>query len=450
LLDHGWRGLARRPLAMSPGREPIGVIGTGYVGLVTAAGFAHLGSEVYCIDIDVDKVARLRAGEIPIYEPGLAEMVVANRRRMHFSTEIADALEHSRLLFVAVGTPPTYSGDADLSAVHAVVDAIPASDAHALVMKSTVPAGTGASIKRVLAEQGKDALRYVSCPEFLKEGSAVKDFLAPDRVVIGDDGDWAGDAVVALYAPLHAPLVRTDIASAEMVKLASNAFLATKISFINEIANVCEETGADVIEVARGMGLDDRIGQKFLQAGIGFGGSCFPKDVNALKQLAGNSGYHFQLLNAVIEVNELQKRRVIGKLQKHLGTLVGRTICLLGLAFKPNTDDMREASSLVLSARLQADGAQVRVFDPVAEEEARTLIRGVYFATDALDAVEGADAVVLVTEWGEFLELDWAQVAERMAGTLVLDGRNALDSGAVAAAGLTYEGIGRGTLTCFP
>jgi UDPglucose 6-dehydrogenase len=435
---------------MSGGREPIGVIGTGYVGLVTAAGFAHLGSEVFCIDIDADKIARLQAGEIPIYEPGLEEMVAANGDRMHFSTNIADALKHARLLFVAVGTPPTYSGDADLSAVRAVVAAIPASDDHALVMKSTVPAGTGASIKRVLASSGKEQLRYVSCPEFLKEGSAVKDFLNPDRVVIGDDGDWAGDAVVELYAPLDAPLVRTDIASAEMVKLASNAFLATKISFINEIANVCEETGADVIEVARGMGLDDRIGHKFLQAGIGFGGSCFPKDVNALKQLAGNSGYHFQLLNAVIEVNELQKRRVIGKLQKHLGSLVGKTITLLGLAFKPNTDDMREASSLVLSARLQADGANVRVYDPVAEEEARELIRGVHFAADALDAVTGADAVVLVTEWDEFRELDWSEVAARMAGTLVLDGRNALDAGAIGAAGLTYEGIGRGTLTSLP
>src|SRR5918996_5165902 len=241
-------------------REPIGVIGTGYVGLVTAAGFAALGA----------------------------------------------ALEHARLLFVAVGTPPTYSGDADLSAVHSVVDAMPASDRHALVMKSTVPVGTGDNIKRVFAEQGKGGFRYVSCPEFLKEGTAVADFLEPDRVVVGDDGDWAGDAVVELYAPLEAPLVRTDIRSAEMVKLAANAFLATKISFINEIANVCEVTGANVTEVARGIGLDDRIGPKFLQAGVGFGGSCFPKDVSALKQLAGNSGYHFQLLNAVIEVNELQ------------------------------------------------------------------------------------------------------------------------------------------------
>jgi UDPglucose 6-dehydrogenase len=905
---------------MSAEREPIGVIGTGYVGLVTAAGFAELGSDVWCIDIDADKIARLQRGEIPIYEPGLEDLVSKNRERMHFSTEIGEALEHARLLFVAVGTPPTYSGDADLSAVHAVVNSMPASERHALVMKSTVPVGTGRAIKRVFREQGKEGFRYVSCPEFLKEGTAVKDFLHPDRVVIGDDDDWAGDAVAALYAPLDAPVVRTDIASAEMVKLASNAFLATKISFINEIANVCEETGADVIEVARGMGLDDRIGNKFLQAGLGFGGSClpgdervlvrhhgrvssvrladlwsrildrdglymdgviephslevlawdpdlgepvmkrvmcmtrrdydgevvevrtkmgrrvtatvdhpfyvgdgtgsepeikaageltesdwlplameqksrvgclnilsllsaveaaelspqqlivrpraeelraivnaprarrevtfaehhdvaarthdvhrsgvlryselalgggaiegsylktakngqeirselavdehfwrvvglylaegcttinernvgrvtwsfhpereqhlvdqvvaywlrhgvkararkretahvvtvqsrlvatwwtqvlglgrngyeqrlpdliweqpaemkwallaglfegdgswslvnrgpsvvielgtvsdeladgvlrllgelgivasrrigrvakstkdthwirisgaeqveraielvpardrpgalasiarqtkriaptgyrragdgtawvrvsgverrefrgpvyslevpglhtfvasgsvavhncFPKDVTALKQLAGNSGYHFQLLNAVIEVNELQKRRVMGKLHKHLGTLVGKRIALLGLAFKPNTDDMREATSLVLIARLQADGANVVAYDPVAEQEARKLIQGVDFAASAQDCVAGADAVVLVTEWAEFKELDWGKVREEMAGTLLIDGRNALDAEAIRAAGLIYEGIGR-------
>ncbi|HEX7300769.1 MAG TPA: nucleotide sugar dehydrogenase [Solirubrobacteraceae bacterium] len=885
---------------MSTQREPIGVIGTGYVGLVTAAGFAELGHDVWCIDIDADKVARLRRGEIPIYEPGLEELVSKHRGRLHFSTDIADALEHARLLFVAVGTPPTYSGDADLSAVHAVVGAMPSSDRHALVMKSTVPVGTGASIKRVFGEQGKEGFRYVSCPEFLKEGSAVRDFLEPDRVVVGDDGDWAGDAVVDLYAPLGAPLVRTDIASAEMIKLAANAFLATKISFINEIANVCEVTGANVIEVAKGIGLDDRIGPKFLQAGVGFGGSClagdetvlvrhhgrttllrlqdlwrrletddgpaddgviepagleilswapdqaeplflpvmcatrreyegelvevrtkmgrrvrctpdhpwlvsdgeggeveikpaeelttedwlplamertadlapagvstllaaaegaeiapdklivrprrehivalsfadrrgheirrtgtmrlhelaaaelplrgatmrtaknrtevaselaldaafwrvvglyiaeghatperlhwsfhpdreqhlvdevaaywlrhgarvrdfrlatahevrvqsrlasawwtqvlglgrtsyeqrlpdliwdrpledkwallsglfegdgswslinggpsciielgtvsdeladgvmrllaelgivasrrigrtakstkdthwirisgaeqveraiqlvpqrdrpgvlasvalqakriaptgfrrfddgaawvrvtstkrhpfagpvysvevvgthtlatsaciichncFPKDVTALKQLAGNSGYHFQLLNAVIEVNELQKRRVMAKLEKHLGSLVGRKVALLGLAFKPNTDDMREATSLVLSARLQAAGAKVSAYDPIAEGEARTLMPGLTFADDALSAVAGADAVVLVTEWDEFKQLDFKAVAEAMNGHLVVDGRNALDPEVVRAAALTYEGIGR-------
>ena len=905
---------------MATAREPIAVIGTGYVGLVTAAGFAQLGSQVWCVDIDADKIARLERGEIPIYEPGLAESVAANRERLHFSTELAPALEHARLLFVAVGTPPTYSGDADLSSVHAVVDAMPRSGHHALVMKSTVPVGTGAVIKRSLVERGRDGFAYVSCPEFLKEGSALEDFMAPDRVVVGDEGDWAGDAVIDLYAPLNAPLVRTDIASAEMIKLAANAFLATKISFINEIANVCEETGADVLEVARGMGLDQRIGTHFLKPGIGFGGSCFgpaetvlgrhrgrttlltfeqlwrrmaaehdeledgliepsnlevlswvpggeepqflpvmcvtrrgyegdlievrtkmgrrirttpdhgwivsdgsgaeprfklaeqlttddwvplalghgehwggtnaasllsaaeaaelspnklivrprrqlidelvrrpmaerrevfarsasaaartgevkrtgtlrwdelalaglpiegstistttsanfprselaldesfwrivglylaegcisrpvggggaiiwtfhpnreqhlvdevvaywlrqnvaarvrrtatsmrvdvgsrllatwlndvlglgrtsyeqrlpdliweqpdptrwallsglfegdgswslinggpsviielgtvsdeladgvlrllasvgivasrrrgraakstkdthwirvsgadqverairlvperdrpgvlasiarqqkriaptgyrrfgdgpawlrvtstlrqpycgtvysmevpyahtvvcsdgitlhqcfPKDVSALKQLAGNSGYHFQLLTAVIEVNELQKRRVMSKLQKHLGSLVGKTVTLLGLAFKANTDDMREASSLVLSARLQADGAKVRAYDPIAETEARKLMGGVVFGDDALDAVDGADAVVIVTEWPEFAELDWSEVAKRMAGRLVIDGRNFVDPETVRAAGFIYEGIGR-------
>jgi UDPglucose 6-dehydrogenase len=429
-------------------RDPIGVIGTGYVGLVTAAGFAELGSDVWCVDIDEAKVERLKRGESPIYEPGLEELLAKNSARLHFSTDLTEAREHAELLFVAVGTPPTHSGDADLSAVHAVVDAIRGSDGsadarHALVMKSTVPCGTGATLQRVLAEQGKQGIAYVSCPEFLKEGSAVKDFMHPDRVVVGDTGDWAGEAVIDLYSPLQAPLVRTDIASAEMVKLASNAFLATKISFINEIANVCEETGSDVVEVARGMGLDDRIGPKFLQAGIGFGGSCFPKDVDALKQLAGNSGYHFQLLTAVIEVNELQKRRVIGKLQKHLGGLVGKRVALLGLAFKPETDDMREASSLVLAARLNADGASVVAYDPVAEEQARKLVRGISFADSPLDAVSDADAVVLVTEWSEFMNLDWKLLAEAMGGRLVIDGRNALDPETVRAAGLVYEGIGR-------
>src|SRR3954454_2613372 len=274
---------------MATEREPIGVIGTGYVGLVTAAGFAELGSDVHCIDIDEEKIAGLRRGEIPIYEPGLADLVAKNAERMHFSTDIADALEQARLLFVAVGTPPLYSGDADLSAVYSVVDAMPPTDRHALVMKSTVPVGTGAAIKRRFAETGKDGFRYVSCPEFLKEGTALEDFLHPDRVVVGDDGDWAGDAVAELYAPLDAPLVRTDIPSAEMVKLAANAFLATKISFINEIANVCEVTGADVTEVAKGIGLDDRIGPKFLQAGIGFGGSCLAGEETVLARRAGRT-----------------------------------------------------------------------------------------------------------------------------------------------------------------
>jgi UDPglucose 6-dehydrogenase len=310
-------------------------------------------------------------------------------------------------------------------------------------MKSTVPVGTGEAIKRDFAAAGKASLAYASCPEFLREGSALEDFLHPDRVVVGDDGDLAGDAVAALYEPLGAPLVRTSIRTAEMIKLAANAFLATKISFINEIANVCEETGADVREVARGMGLDHRIGDHFLKPGIGYGGSCFPKDVSALKQLAGNSGYHFQLLTAVIEVNELQKRRVMAKLQKHLGSLVGRRVTLLGLAFKAHTDDMREASSLVLSARLLADGAQVTAYDPVAEKEARRVMVGVSFADSPREALAGADACVIVTEWPEFAELDWRGVADLMQGKIVIDGRNLLDPDVVRKAGLTYEGIGR-------
>ena len=431
---------------MNAVREPIGVIGTGYVGLVTAAGFAELGSDVYCVDIDAAKIATLQRGEVPIYEPGLAEVIERNSHRLHFSTSLDAAIANSRLLFVSVGTPPTYAGDADLSAVLAVVDEMPASSDHALVMKSTVPCGTGRSICRLLAEQGKGQLSYVSCPEFLKEGSAIEDFTRPDRVVVGDDGEgWAGDAVSELYAPLGAPLVRTDVASAEMIKLASNAFLATKISFINEIANVCEETGANVLEVARGVGLDERIGPKFLSAGIGYGGSCFTKDVSALKLLAANSGYHFQLLGSVIEVNELQKRRVVSKLARRFeGSLAGRQIGLLGLAFKPNTDDMRGASSLVLAARLEAEGAQVRAFDPVATDEARKIMPELAYAERVEEVIAGADAIVLVTEWPQFLALDWPAVAASMRGNVVIDGRNALDPAAVRAAGLDYEGIGIG------
>ena len=284
--------------------------------------------------------------------------------------------------------------------MRAVVAELDADSDHVLVMKSTVPAGTGQSIRRDIGP----GLAYVSCPEFLKEGTAVADFMHPDRVVVGADPGFeeAADAVAALYEPLEGEILRTDVASAEMIKLASNAFLATKISFINEIANVCEEVGADVGEVARGMGADTRIGSSFLRAGIGYGGSCFPKDVSALKMLAGNTGYHFQLLTSVIEVNELQKRRVVGKLEKHLGSLIGKRIALLGLAFKPDTDDMREASSLVLAARLQGEGAEVVAYDPVASGRAGEMLTAVEMADSAMAALEGADAAVLVTEWSEF------------------------------------------------
>jgi len=421
-------------------RNAVGVIGIGWVGLVTAACFAELGNEVVALDVDEAKVAALRRGEVPIHEPGLAELVERNRDRLRYVVAMDEVLERAALLFCCVDTPPTYSGDADLSRVRAVVEQLRDDGRRALVMKSTVPAGTGATIRRELP-----GLAYVSCPEFLKEGTAVADFMHPDRVVVGaDPGDeWAADAVEELYRPLGGEVIRTDIGSAEMIKLASNAFLATKISFINEIANVCEEVGADVVEVARGMGLDQRIGPSFLRAGIGWGGSCFPKDTIALKQLAGNSGYHFQLLTAVIEVNELQKRRVIGKLTKHLGSLVGKRIALLGLAFKPDTDDMREASSLVLVARLQGEGAQVAAYDPVAEDPARELLPTVEFCDSAPSALAGADAAILVTEWPEFRDLDWGEIAKTMATPLVVDGRNFLDPATVRAAGLAYEGIGR-------
>jgi UDPglucose 6-dehydrogenase len=421
-------------------KPAVGVIGVGWVGLVTAACFAELGHDVVARDVVPEKVESLRRGEVTIHEPGLAGLIERNSDRLQFTTEMDEVLERCRLLFVCVDTPPTYSGDADLSRVNAVIRDLGADTQHVLVMKSTVPAGTGERVRRELP-----GMPYVSCPEFLKEGTAVEDFMHPDRVVIGaaEEDEQAAREVAALYEQLGGETVRTDISSAEMVKLASNAYLATRISFINEIANVCEEVGADVGEVARGMGLDERIGPHFLRPGIGFGGSCFPKDVSSLKLLAGNSGYHFQLLNAVIEVNELQKRRVVSKLHRHLGSLVGRRIALLGLAFKPETDDMREASSLVLSARLRGEGAEVVAFDPVAMDNARELLPGVEMMDTALEALEGSDAAVLVTEWPEFLEIDWAGAAERMTRPLVIDGRNFLDAEQLRSAGFAYEGIGR-------
>jgi UDPglucose 6-dehydrogenase len=425
---------------MAEEQQAIGVIGVGWVGLVAATSFAELGHEVVAVDVDEAKIEGLRAGRVPIHEPEVEDMLARNRDRLRFTTDIDAALDRARLQFCCVDTPPTYSGDADLSRVQSVVSRLRPDGGHALVMKSTVPAGTGAGIRRDIPE-----LAYVSCPEFLKEGSAVSDFLHPNRVVIGADpgSEWAADEVAEIYQPLGGEMVRTDVTSAEMIKLAANGFLAMKISFINEIANVCEEVGADVGDVAHGIGLDDRIGPAFLRAGIGWGGSCFGKDVSSLKQLAANSGYHFQLLNAVIEVNELQKRRVIRKLERHLGSLAGKRIAVLGFAFKPETDDMRGASSLVLAARLEGEGAQVRGYDPVAESRARELLPSVEFSPSPETALDGADAAVLVTEWPEFAELDWAALAGGMATPLMVDGRNFLDPAALRAAGFIYEGIGK-------
>jgi UDPglucose 6-dehydrogenase len=423
-------------------KEPIAIFGAGWVGLVTGACFADLGHEVTIRDIVPEKVERLRRGEVSFFEPGLAELVGKNRERLHFTLDAAEAARAAELLFVCVDTPPTYSGDADLSRVWTVVDELPSLEHRAiLVMKSTVPVGTGEKVRAALEARALTHIGYVSNPEFLAEGGAVRDFMNPDRVVVGSFAEADGDRVAALYADMDAPIVRADVASAEMTKLAANAFLATRISFINEIANVCEVTGADVETVAEGVGLDHRLGPYFLKAGVGYGGSCFPKDTSALKQLASNSGYHFQLLSAVIEVNELQKRRVIKKLEKHLGRLRGKTVALLGLAFKPNTDDMREAPSVVLASRLLAEGAQVRAYDPVADPGG--VVTGITTCESVVSAVEGVDAAVIVTEWDEFRSLLEPRIRAAMARPLIIDGRNLLDPEAARAAGFTYEGIGR-------
>jgi UDPglucose 6-dehydrogenase len=423
----------------------LAVIGTGYVGLVTAACMAHIGHQVVALDVNKTKVELLNAGGVPIYEPGLAETIAADRERIEFTSDLSAAYSQAEFIFLCVDTPATYSGDADLSRIWQALDRLPQDQTdRVLVTKSTVPVGTGAAIRAELTQRGLDHIRCASNPEFLREGTAIEDFMNPDRIVVGADEPGVADRVAALYGCIDAPVLTTDIASAEMIKYASNAFLATKISFINEIANVCEVTGADVAVVAKGMGLDRRIGPQFLQAGIGYGGSCFPKDVSALKQIAGNSGYHFQLLTAVIEVNDLQKRKVIHKLKHHLGPeLRGLKIALLGLAFKPNTDDIRQASSIVLAERLTAEGAKVVGYDPVAMENMRALLPSFCCAPSAMAALKDADACVLVTEWQEFLDLDWTAVRGMMAHPVVIDGRNALDGAALIDLGFTYEGVGR-------
>jgi UDPglucose 6-dehydrogenase len=422
----------------------IAFFGAGYAGLVSGACFADLGHTVVVRDVVPERIEALRAGRVPFYEPGLDEVVARNADRLSFTLSMEEAVEGSEFLFVCVGTPPTLSGDANLSAVWSVIEDLPQDLGSAvLVMKSTVPVGTGEKVRAELDRRGLAQVGYASCPEFLAEGTAVRDFMEADRVVVGAFDEVHGEAVAALHGGLDAPVVQMEVPSAEMVKLAANAYLATRISFINEIANVCELVGADVEDVARGMGLDRRIGTHYLRAGIGFGGSCFPKDMSFLKLLAGNSGYHFHLVSSVIEVNELQIRRPVAKVQRHLGSLRGRRVALLGLAFKANTDDLREAPSLVLAARFLAEGAQVVAWDPVVD--ARELLHGIEFADSAAGALAGADAAVLVTEWPELRELPWAELRESMRNPLVVDGRNFLDPDAMRSAGYAYEAMGRAT-----
>jgi UDPglucose 6-dehydrogenase len=419
--------------------------GAGYAGLVSGACLADLGHTVVIRDVSPERVELLEDGRVPFHEPGLERLIAQSRQRLSFTLSMEEAVERSEFLFVCVGTPPTPSGDANLSAVWSVIEELPADiAAPVLVMKSTVPVGTGEKVRAVLDARGLERIGYASCPEFLAEGTAVRDFMEADRVVVGAFEDADGDAVAALHEALDAAVVRMDVASAEMVKLAANAYLATRVSFINEIANVCELVGADVEDVARGMGLDRRIGTHYLRAGLGYGGSCFPKDMSFLKLLAGNSGYHFHLVTAVMEVNDLQMRRPAAKLQRHLGPLRGKRIALLGLAFKPDTDDLREAPSLVLAARLIAEGAEVVAWDPVAD--AREIMQGVTFAADAAEALRDADAAVVVTEWPELRELPWAELRPAMRTPVVIDGRNFLDAAVLREAGFVYEGMGRGTV----
>jgi UDPglucose 6-dehydrogenase len=426
---------------MSESGKQIAVFGAGYVGLVTGACFAELGHRVVVRDVVAEKIERLRGGEVPIYEPGLEELIARNAERLSFTTDVNEAIDGAEFVYVAVGTPPTYSGDADLSAVWTVIDELPEVDRRVVVcMKSTVPVGTGEKVRHRLDARGLAHVGYVSNPEFTAEGTAVRDFMEPDRIVIGAFDEADGDAVAQLHEGIDAPVVRADVASAEMIKLAANAALMARISFINEIANVCEATGADVVKVAEGIGWDRRIGKSFLRAGIGFGGSCFPKDSLALKQLAASSGYHFQVLNAVIEVNELQKRRVVGKLKQLLGSLRGRRVALLGLAFKPHTDDTREAPAFVLAGRLLAEGADVVAWDPVARADG---VHGVVQVESVADAVADADAAVLVTEWPELADLDWATLGATMRRAVLVDGRNMLDPASMREAGFTYDAIGR-------
>lgn len=430
-------------MVRTPGRR-VAVFGAGYIGLVTGACFAELGHEVVVRDIDPEKVALLRSGDVPIYEPGLGDMIARNKERLSFTLDLDEALDGAEIAYVCVDTPPSASGDADLSRLWTVVRSLQgATHLKAVVVKSTVPVGTGARVRTALDEAGLSHVGYAANPEFTAEGRAVDDFMHPDRVVIGAEDDAAARLIEELHAGVDGPVVVMDVRSAEMVKLASNALLATKISFINEIATLCEKTGADVEEVARAVGLDHRLGPHFLRPGIGWGGSCFPKDSEALRQLASNTGYHLQLLSAVIEVNNLQKRRAIQKLKDELGTLAGMRVALLGLTFKPGTDDMREAPSTVLAARLLAEGAEVRCWDPMARPAAAEPWSSTSRHETPELALEGADAAIVVTEWPQLNDVDWTRAASVMRRPVLFDGRNVLDPASMRALGFTYMGVGR-------
>ncbi|MGW5929337.1 UDP-glucose dehydrogenase family protein [Streptomyces anulatus] len=422
----------------------IAVFGAGYIGLVTGACLAELGHHVTVRDINPERVRILRAGDVPIHEPGLGDMIARNKERLTFTQDLTEAVTGTEIAYVCVDTPPSASGDADLSRVWAVVRSLTdAHDLRAVVMKSTVPVGTGARARALLDEIGLADVGYVSNPEFTAEGRAIADFMAPDRIVIGQDNDTAGALVTALHTGINAPVATMDVKSAEMVKLAANALLATKISFANEIATLCENTGANVTEVLGAVGMDHRLGAHFLRPGIGWGGSCFPKDSEALRQMASNTGFHPQLLTAVINVNNIQKRRAIQHLKDELGDLAGKRIALLGMAFKPGTDDMREAPSTVLASRLLAEGALVRSWDPLAQPAAGEPWDSATRCSTPQQALDDADAAVIVTEWPELAEVDWTKARSNMRTPVIFDGRNLLDPARLREIGFRYTSVGR-------
>jgi UDPglucose 6-dehydrogenase len=426
------------------------VVGAGYVGLVTGAVFADLGNEVVSVDNNADKVAALCSGRLPIYEPGLEEMVARNVAdgRLSFSTDLAAAVRKSEIVFIAVGTPPKADGQTDLSAVEAVACEIGrAMDRHIVVVnKSTVPVGTGEFVREVIERHQRQRVPFdvVSNPEFLREGSAIEDTLRPDRIVIGAPTQQVAMTLLELYAPLERPMIITDVPSAEMIKYASNAFLATKISFINAIANICELAGADVTQVMKGMGLDARIGGAFLQAGLGYGGSCFPKDTDSLVHTAAALGYEFDILRAVVDVNTGRSAHFVGIIQRALAPLARRRIAVLGLAFKPNTDDMREAKSIEVIARLVELGATVCAYDPVAMTNARKILPTVVeYADSPYAAAAGADGVALITEWNEFKNLSLERLRTAMRRPVIFDGRNLWEAERMRRLGFEYYSIGR-------
>ncbi len=427
------------------------VVGSGYVGLVTGACFADLGNEVSLVDIDERKIDLLLAGKMPIYEPGLAELVERNSaaQRMHFTTCYAEALEAAEFVFICVGTPSGVDGEADLQYVRAAAQTIAKTMTQPLIVinKSTVPVGTGDWTREIISSKQPQPIDFsvVSCPEFLREGSAIADFMQPDRTVLGSTDRAAAESVAELYTPVNAPVVITDLRTAEMIKYASNAFLATRISFINEISIICERLGADVTEVARGMGFDKRIGPHFLEAGVGFGGSCFPKDVKALANMAQTHGMHPQLLNAVMEINAFQRRQITLKAREMLGGSVnGRTLAILGLAFKQNTDDTRESPALTVARSLLNQGATVKAYDPFAMENASRALPGIQLCPSPYDAADGSDALLVLTPWNEFKHLDMRRIQASMARAIMIDGRNMYNPSELRKLGFAYRGVGRG------